>query len=138
MSFRRKTDDSRRRHFTNAILIILLQSEIALPWQNLGADFGVIGNEPVASNAEGSAYGIEFLAQQRLFNNFYGIAAVTLVRSEFTNPNTEGFIPSSWDNKFIVSFDCRKAFLEITGKLERDGDFWEVLLTHLSIQKNPL
>jgi len=83
---------------------------------NLGADFGVIGNEPVASNAEGRAYGIEFLAQQRLFNNFYGIAAVTLVRSEFTNPNTEGFIPSSWDNKFIVSLTAGKRF----------GNNWEI------------
>jgi len=83
---------------------------------NLGADFGVIGNEPVASNAEGKAYGIEFLAQQRLFNNFYGIAAVTLVRSEFTNPNTEGFVPSSWDNRFIVSLTAGKRF----------GNNWEV------------
>jgi hypothetical protein len=83
---------------------------------NLGADFGIIGNEPVASNAEGRAYGIEFLAQQRLFNNFYGIAAVTLVRSEFTNPNTEGFIPSSWDNKFIVSLTAGKRF----------GNNWEI------------
>lgn len=77
---------------------------------NLGADFGVIGNEPVESNAEGRAYGLEFLAQQRLFNNFYGIAALTLVRSEFTNPNTEGFVPSSWDNKFIVSLTAGKRF----------------------------
>ena len=44
---------------------------------NLGADFGVIGNEAVVSNSEGRAYGIEFLAQQRLFNDFYGIAALT-------------------------------------------------------------
>lgn len=77
---------------------------------NLGADFGVIGNEPVESNAEGRAYGLEFLAQQRLFNNFYGIAALTLVRSEFTNPNTDGFVPSSWDNRFIVSLTAGKRF----------------------------
>ena len=77
---------------------------------NLGADFGVIGNEPVLSNADGRAYGLEFLAQQRLFKNFYGIAALTLVRSEFTNPNTEGFVPSSWDNRFIVSLTAGKRF----------------------------
>ena len=70
---------------------------------NLGADFGVIGNEPVVSDAIGRAYGLEFLAQQRLFNNFYGISSLTLVRSEFTNPNTDGFVPSSWDNRIIVS-----------------------------------
>ncbi|MEN2280659.1 TonB-dependent receptor [Algoriphagus sp. SE2] len=77
---------------------------------NLGADFGVIGNEEVVSNANGRAYGLEFLAQQRLFNDFYGIASLTLVRSEFTNPNTEGYVPSSWDNKVIVSLTAGKRF----------------------------
>jgi hypothetical protein len=90
---------------------------------NLGADFGVIGNEPVESNAEGKAYGIEFLAQQRLFNNFYGIAALTFVRSEFTNPNTEGFVPSSWDNRFIVSLTAGKRF----GKNWEIGARWRFL-----------
>ena len=74
---------------------------------NLGADFGVIGNEPVTSDARGRAYGLELLAQQRLFKGFYGIAALTLVRSEFTNPSTE-FLPSSWDNRFIVSLTAGK------------------------------
>ncbi|SFB58004.1 TonB-dependent receptor [Algoriphagus aquimarinus] len=83
---------------------------------NLGADFGVIGNEPVESNSEGRAYGLEMLAQQRLFNDFYGIAALTLVRSEFTNPNTDGYIASSWDNRFIVSLTAGKRF----------GNNWEI------------
>jgi len=90
---------------------------------NLGADFGVIGNEPVLSDAEGRAYGLEFLAQQRLFNDFYGIAALTLVRSEFTNPNTAGFVPSSWDNKFIVSLTAGKRF----GKNWEIGTRWRFL-----------
>lgn len=74
---------------------------------NLGADFGVIGNEPVNSEAEGRAYGLELLAQQRLYKGFYGIAALTLVRSEFTNSNTD-YLPSSWDNRFIVSLTAGK------------------------------
>ncbi|EMS32070.1 TonB-dependent receptor [Mariniradius saccharolyticus AK6] len=77
---------------------------------NLGADFGVIGNEPVSSDSKGRAYGLEFLAQQRLFKSFYGIGAVTLVRSEFTNPNTVGFIPSAWDSRIIVSLTAGKRF----------------------------
>jgi len=109
---RRFTAEAFYKRYTNYPSSI--RNGIALA--NLGADFGVIGNEPVASNAEGRAYGIEFSAQQRLFNNFYGIAAVTLVRSEFTNPNTEGFIPSSWDNKFIVSLTAGKRF----------GNNWEI------------
>ncbi len=90
---------------------------------NLGADFGVIGNEAVQSNSEGRAYGVEFLAQQRLLKNFYGIASLTLVRSEFTNPNTDGFIPSSWDNRFIVSLTAGKRF----GKNWEVGARWRFL-----------
>ncbi|MFC3416427.1 TonB-dependent receptor [Algoriphagus hitonicola] len=90
---------------------------------NLGADFGVIGNEPVLSNAEGRAYGLEFLAQQRLLKDFYGIASLTLVRSEFTNPNTDGFVPSSWDNRFIVSLTTGKRF----GKNWEIGARWRFL-----------
>ncbi|WP_194775253.1 TonB-dependent receptor [Pararhodonellum marinum] len=90
---------------------------------NLGADFGVIGNEPVNSDAQGKAYGLEFLAQQRLFKNYYGIVALTWVRSEFTNPNTEGFVPSSWDNRFIVSLTAGKRF----GKNWELGARWRFL-----------
>ena len=90
---------------------------------NLGADFGAIGNEPVLSNSTGRAYGMEFLAQQRLYNNFYGIASLTLVRSEFTNPNSEGMIPSSWDNGFIVSLTAGKRF----GKNWELGGRWRFL-----------
>ncbi|MDA0313877.1 MAG: TonB-dependent receptor [Bacteroidetes bacterium] len=77
---------------------------------NLGADFGAIGNEPVLSNSTGRAYGLEVFAQQRLYRNFYGIASLTLVRSEFSNPNSKGMIPSSWDNRFIVSMTAGKRF----------------------------
>ncbi|SIS55980.1 TonB-dependent receptor [Belliella pelovolcani] len=116
---RRFTIEAFYKHYNNYPTSI--RNGIALA--NLGADFGVIGNEPVASNAEGRAYGIEFLAQQRLFNNFYGIAAVTLVRSEFTNPNTDGFIPSSWDNRFIVTMTAGKRF----GKNWEIGGRWRFL-----------
>ncbi|AFL83492.1 outer membrane receptor protein [Belliella baltica DSM 15883] len=116
---RRFTIEAFYKHYNNYPTSI--RNGIALA--NLGADFGVIGNEPVASNSEGRAYGIEFLAQQRLFNDFYGIAAVTLVRSEFTNPNTEGFIPSSWDNRFIVTMTAGKRF----GKNWELGGRWRFL-----------
>jgi hypothetical protein len=116
---RRFTAEAFYKHYSNYPSSI--RNGIALA--NLGADFGVIGNEPVESNAKGKAYGIEFLAQQRLFSNFYGIAALTLVRSEFTNPNTEGFVPSSWDNRFIVSLTAGKRF----GKNWEIGARWRFL-----------
>ena len=90
---------------------------------NLGADFGAIGNEPVSSSSIGRAYGLEFLAQQRLYNNFYGIASVTLVRSEFTNLDTKKMTPSSWDNGFIVSLTAGKRF----GKNWEAGGRWRFL-----------
>ncbi|MDA9756468.1 TonB-dependent receptor [Flavobacteriales bacterium] len=75
---------------------------------NLGADFGVIGNERVTFDAEGRAYGMEVLLQQRLYNGYYGLMAYTLVRSEYQNPGDDfalqSWVPSSWDNRHIVSF----------------------------------
>lgn len=76
---------------------------------NLGADFGVIGNEEVTSTSEGLVYGVEFLLQQRFFKGFYGILAYTYVRSEFTDGSGE-FIPSSWDSRQLISFTGGKKF----------------------------
>lgn len=76
---------------------------------NQGADFGVIGNEPVRSIGEGRAYGVEFLVQRKLYKGLYGIAALTLVRSEFSDLNGD-FAPSSWDNGYILSITAGKKF----------------------------
>ncbi len=76
---------------------------------NLGADFGVIGNEPVSSTSEGRSYGVEFLAQQRSAKGWYGIVAYTLVRSEFKDKNNE-YVASSWDSRHIVSLTGGRKF----------------------------
>ncbi len=76
---------------------------------NLGADFGVIGNEPINSTSEGRSYGLEFLFQQKLSKGFYGIVAYTLVRSEFKDKN-DAYIPSAWDNRHVVSLTGGKKF----------------------------
>lgn len=70
---------------------------------NLGSDFGVIGNEPATSESEGRSFGLEISAQQKLFENFYGIFAYTYVRSEFTD-QSGNFVPSAWDYRHIVTF----------------------------------
>jgi outer membrane receptor for ferrienterochelin and colicin len=77
---------------------------------NMGADFGVIGNEEVTSTSEGRAYGMEFLAQQKLFKGFYTILAYTLVRSEFENATDGEFIPSAWDSEHLITFTAGKKF----------------------------
>jgi hypothetical protein len=76
---------------------------------NLGADFGTIGNEAVVSTSKGRSFGLEFLLQQKLTKGFFGIMSVTVVRSEFTNDD-KTYLPSSWDNKFILSFTAGKKF----------------------------
>lgn len=79
---------------------LLIDEQISLA--NLGSDFGVIGDEPVNSNSTGRSYGAELLIQQSIMNGYYGIAAYTYVRSEFTNGGSD-YVPSSWDNRHILS-----------------------------------
>ena len=76
---------------------------------NLGADFGVIGNEPATSTSEGRAYGMEFMTQQKLYKGFYGILSYTWVRSEFTNADGD-FAPSAWDSEHLISLTAGKKF----------------------------
>ncbi len=71
---------------------------------NLGGDFSVLGSEPVETIGKGRAYGVEFLYQQKLSKNFYGILAYTLYWSEFTGFDTNEYLPSSWDNRHLLSF----------------------------------
>jgi hypothetical protein len=82
---------------------------------NLGAGFGVVGNEEVVSNNKGRAYGFEMLAQKKSYNGLYGIASYTFVRSEFKNA-IGNYIPSTWDNKHLVTITAGK-------KLKKN---WEV------------
>lgn len=78
----------------------LLDKNISLA--NLGADFGVIGNEVANSTSSGKSYGIELMMQQKLSNKIYGILSYTYVRSEFKDSNNK-YVPSSWDNKHIFN-----------------------------------
>jgi hypothetical protein len=71
---------------------------------NFGGDFGVFGNERISSNGTGIASGFEFLFQQRLTKNFYGIFSYTYYKSEFSGPDPNILTPSAWDNRHLVSF----------------------------------
>lgn len=85
-----------------------VDKEISLA--NLGADFGVIGNEEVTSTSTGRAYGAEFMYQQRLFKGFYGILSYTFVRSEFTGADPNEYVASSWDSRHLISVTGGKKF----------------------------
>lgn len=72
-----------------------------------GADFGLFGNEPITSTAEGRAYGAEFLYRNRDFFGTNITLSYTLVRSE-TLPKKEslvplGWIPTTWDNIHLLN-----------------------------------
>lgn len=70
---------------------------------NKGAGFEVLGNEPIATVGKGRAYGLEFLFQQKLTKNFYGIFSYTFYYSEFTGFDTSEFLPSVWDSRHLIS-----------------------------------
>lgn len=90
---------------------------------NLGADFGVIGNEDVIFSGLGRAYGLEFLFQQRFYEGWYGIFSYTFVRSEFTGADQK-YNPSSWDSRHLVSVTGGRKFgrdWEIGGRFQLSG-----------------
>jgi len=91
---------------------------------NKGADFEVLGNELLLSVGKGKSYGIEFLYQQKLQNNFYGIFSYTFFFSEFSNLDNI-YLPSVWDNRHLISFTGGyklKKNWEISSKLRFTGN----------------
>ncbi len=76
---------------------------------NQGSDFGVVGNAPVVFNNRGRSYGVEFLVQQKLFKNFYGLLSYTFLRSEFENVAGK-FVPAAWDAQHMMSITAGKIF----------------------------
>jgi len=102
---------------------MVVTSGDTIPLANLGSDFGVVGDRPVAKLTKGRSYGVELLAQQKLQKGFYGIVALTFVRSEFQDKNNN-YVPSAWDNRYIVSLTGGKIFKrnwEVGAKLRISG-----------------
>jgi outer membrane receptor for ferrienterochelin and colicin len=69
---------------------------------NLGTDFTALGNEAVNTNGNGQAYGVEFFAQKKLTDKFFGILSYTYYRSLYSGANGK-LIASSWDNQHLLS-----------------------------------
>lgn len=79
---------------------ISLQKGISLA--NLGSDFNVLGNEPVVTTGQGKAYGIEFFAQKKLTDRFFGVFSYTFYNSMYTGLDGN-YVASSWDNRHLFS-----------------------------------
>ncbi|WP_445586439.1 TonB-dependent receptor [Sunxiuqinia sp. A32] len=86
--------------------------EDSISLANLGADFGVVGNEEVSSISKGHAYGMEFQTRINASNKFNFNLSYTLVRSEFED-NNGNLKASSWDSKHLL-------VLTTTKKLKKD------------------
>lgn len=74
---------------------------------NLGADYGVIGNEEVSSVSNGRAYGVELQARYSTPGKFNFNLSYTFVRSEFEDKNGR-MIPSSWDSRHVLVITTTK------------------------------
>ncbi len=69
---------------------------------NLGADFTLLGNEPVTTSGKGKTYGIELFVQKKLTKNFFGILSYTYYRSLYSGVD-DRYISSSWDNRHLLT-----------------------------------
>ena len=78
-----------------------LQDNIPLACK--GNDYGVTGNEALAPTASGRAYGLETMFRWQASGKFNLVSSFTLYRSEYRNRSNEDFIPSAWDNRFILN-----------------------------------
>ena len=77
-----------------------LQDNIPLACK--GNDYGVVGNEPLASTADGRAYGLETMFRWQVSGRFNLVSSFTLYKSEYRNHSGDDYIPSAWDNRFIL------------------------------------
>ena len=77
---------------------------------NLGGDFGVVGATNTTSTETGRSYGLEISYQQKYYKGFYFLGSYTLYKSEFSDDNLPGFIPSSWDFGQVISIGGSKLF----------------------------
>lgn len=74
-----------------------------IPLSCKGNDYGVIGNEPSTSAAKGRSYGIEMMFKWLLTQKLNLSASLTAFKSEFKAGEDEKYIPSAWDNRFILN-----------------------------------
>ena len=74
-----------------------------VPLTCLGADYGSIGEEDLTASGTGRSYGVELMGRWIIPDKLNIVGSVTLYKSEFRNGRGNEYIPSSWDNRFIVN-----------------------------------
>ncbi len=81
---------------------VLISARNGISLSNLGSDFSVLGNEKVTSTGKGNAYGVEFFAQKKLTDRFFGLFSYTYYRSQYSGSDGQ-LVSSNWDNRHLVS-----------------------------------
>lgn len=74
-----------------------------IPLMCKGNDYGVIGNEALVSSAEGRSYGLELMLRWLKVQKFNLSVAATLYKSEYRRDKEAEYLPSAWDNRFIIN-----------------------------------
>ena len=77
-----------------------------VPLNSLGADYGSIGEEPLSSSAQGRSYGAELMVRMILPDKLSLVGSATLYRSETRAGKETEYMPSAWDNRFILNLSA--------------------------------
>lgn len=68
-----------------------------------GDDYGTVGDEELRPGARGRAYGVEAMARWQIPGRLHLVASATLFRSEYRSGDDPRYLPSAWDNRFVVN-----------------------------------
>lgn len=74
-----------------------------IPLSCKGNDYGTIGNEALSSEAKGRSYGVELMFKWLLTQKLNLSSSLTIFKSEFKNGEQGSYVPSAWDNRFILN-----------------------------------
>ena len=89
--------------FFKQFLDIPLSIETGVPLTCVGADYGSIGEELLLSSSQGRAYGAELLVRWLIPDKLSLVGSATLYKSEYRASKDAEYIPSAWDNRFIIN-----------------------------------
>lgn len=74
-----------------------------IPLSCKGNDYGTIGNEALSSEAKGRSYGVELMFKWLLAQKLNLSSSLTIFKSEFKDGKQGSYVPSAWDNRFILN-----------------------------------
>lgn len=74
-----------------------------IPLSCKGNDYGTIGNEALSSETKGRSYGVELMFKWLLTQKLNLSSSLTIFKSEFKDGEQGSYVPSAWDNRFILN-----------------------------------